>query len=73
MVMCSSDKGFFLLDALLCVFIVSAVCILCYSIFSLNQRYDEGYLQYQERSNQNYERILNGFNSCESCVSYESD
>ena len=67
-----SNKGFFLLDALLCVFIVSCLCILCFSIQALNVDYEEGYKDYQERSNEELEWILRDLNICE-CELNESD
>ena len=68
-----SNKGFFLLDALLAVFILSSLCILCFSLYQMMDKYEKGYLEYQERSNMNYERILEGFNDCEVCMIDESD
>ena len=38
-----SNEGFFLLDALLSVFILSCLCILCFTIYGLMERYEEGY------------------------------
>ena len=46
------------MDSLLAVFILSAICILCFSIYNLIDRYERGYLNYQERSNRQYEEIL---------------
>ncbi len=68
-----SSEGFFLVDSLLAVFILSAVCILCFSIFNLIGRYERGYQNYQERSNLHYEQILPQLNHCEGCLSDESD
>ncbi|MBQ6217385.1 MAG: hypothetical protein IJK53_08400 [Erysipelotrichaceae bacterium] len=69
----SNEKGFFLLDALLSVFLLSCLCILCFSIYNLIERYEEGYLRYQERSNQRYEDILSDLNLCEGCAFDEYD
>ena len=69
----SNEKGFFLLDALLSVFLLSCLCILCFSIYNLIERYEEGYLRYQERSNQRYEDILSDLNQCEGCAFDEHD
>ena len=69
----SSDEGFFLIDALLCVFILSWVCILCFSIWHMIDAYDRGYEQYVERSNIDLESILAPFNSCEGCEADEHD
>ena len=68
-----SNKGFFLIDALLSVFICSCICILCFSIYNIIDRYIRGYEEYQIRSNQSYEIIFNGLGECEACVIDESD
>ena len=69
----SYDKGFFLLDSLLAVFILSSICILCFSIYNLMEDYEKGYLLYQRQSNDFYEEILAGMNECEECMVCESD
>ena len=68
-----SDNGFFLLDALLSVFIVSALCILCFTIFNLMSGYDEGYQLYRERSDSHYEEIFASLAECEECEVIEPD
>ena len=68
-----SNEGFFLLDALLSVFILSCLCILCFTIYSLMERYEEGYQNYQYRSNSRYEEILGSLNECEGCSVDEHD
>ena len=68
-----SDSGFFLIDALLSVFICSCICILCFSIYNIIDRYLKGYQDYQERSNLSYERIFGGLKDCEACTIDESD
>ncbi|MBO7676495.1 MAG: hypothetical protein J6S49_03165 [Erysipelotrichaceae bacterium] len=68
-----SNSGFFLIDALLSVFICSCICILCFSIYRIIDSYSEGYDEYQSRSNQNYELIFSGLSECEACVIDESD
>ena len=68
-----SAKGFFLIDALLCVFICSCICILCFSIYNIVSNYEKGYTDYQERSNRNYELIFETLGECEACIIDESD
>ena len=69
----SDNEGFFLLDALLCVFILSWVCILCFSIYHLIDAYDRGYEEYGDRSNITYESILAPLNHCKTCEVHEPD
>ncbi|MBQ1287040.1 MAG: hypothetical protein IIZ28_07870 [Erysipelotrichaceae bacterium] len=69
----SNEKGFFLIDALLSVFLLSCLCILCFSIYGLMERYEEGYIAYQERTNEYYAQILSGLNRCEGCSADEHD
>lgn len=73
MAMRLSNKGFFLVDSLLCVFIISVICILCFSIYNMIDAYDRGYEEYVERSNIRYEEILSKMNGCEGCQIDESD
>ena len=68
-----SNKGFFLIDSLLCVFILSVICILCFSLWNMIDAYDRGYEEYVQRSNISYEQILSQMNRCEGCQAYESD
>ena len=68
-----SNEGFFLIDALLSVFICSCICILCFSIYDLIERYEKGYESYQERTNQDYELIFLKVMECQACNSDESD
>ena len=69
----SSKKGFLLLDSLITVFVTSVVCVMCYMIFSSIVNYDEGYIEYQKRSNSNLEYIYNNLFYCEECEIDESD
>lgn len=69
----ASSKGFLLIDSLLTVFIVSSICLLCFSIYKLITNYEKGYLNYQMLSNEDYENIFNDFSICERCVIDESD
>ncbi len=69
----SSSRGFFLIDALLCVFILSCICILCFSIWQLNGRYEKGLEEYRLRSDDRYEMILRELDRCQGCKTDESD
>lgn len=73
MAMQRSDRGFFLLDSLLSIFIVSVICILCFTIYNLIEKYEEGYFSYQETSNERIESILNSLEECEGCLEDEYD
>ncbi len=68
-----SNKGFLLIDALLSVFIVSCVCILCFSIFRIIDNYEKGFTEYQKNSNRHYEMIFQDLPECEGCAFDESD
>ncbi len=65
------DRGFILLDSLMTVFIVSCICILCFSVYQSIENYIEGYRMYQDMSNQRYEDIYLSFNDCEVCITDE--
>ena len=73
MSMSQSNKGFILIDSLMTVFIVSCICILCFSIYKSIENYIEGYLRYTEESNIRYEEIYNNLPECEVCEIYEYD
>lgn len=68
-----NKKGFLLIDSLITVFVTSLVCAACFSIFNLIDNYEKGYLEYQERSNENLEYIFNNMWECEGCIVNESD
>lgn len=68
-----NKKGFLLLDSLITVFITSLLCIMCYSIYAIMINYDDGYINYQQRSNDNLVNIFNEIYSCEACEIDESD
>ena len=71
--MLRSNKGFLLLDALICVFVTASMCSLCFAIYKSIMNYDDGYLINQERSNSRYESIYNNLDYCEVCQIDESD
>ena len=68
-----SNSGFFLIDALLSVFICSCICILCFTIYNIIDRYVQGLDEYQSRTNLDYETIFNSLGECEACSSDEPD
>lgn len=68
-----NKKGFLLIDSLVTVFVTSLVCVTCYSIFHSIERYEEGYTQYQTRSNINLEYTLKNMWQCQECELDESD
>ncbi|MBR2788407.1 MAG: hypothetical protein IKD94_04520 [Erysipelotrichaceae bacterium] len=68
-----SNSGFFLIDALLSVFICSCICILCFSIYNIIDRYVQGLKEYQTRTNLDYEIIFSSLGGCEGCSSDEPD
>lgn len=68
-----TKKGFLLLDSLITVFITSVVCVGCYSIYQSIVNYDEGYNQYQFKSNNKLVNIYNSLYECEPCIIDESD
>lgn len=61
------NKGFLLLDSLVTVFVVSAICVLCLSLFKAIDNYEQGYISYQEISNNNLEIILSNTYTSEGC------
>ena len=69
----SSKKGFLLVDSLISVFITSLVCATCYAVFYNIVNYEEGYTNYQARSNDNLENIYNNLYQCEACIIDEFD
>lgn len=68
------SKGFLLIDSLITIFICAIVSTLCYSIYMLNDKYVQGYKEYQDKSNERMHDILENLNECETCeVIDESD
>lgn len=62
-----NNKGFLLIDSLITVFVVSALCIICYSMYQAIINYDNGYKQYQEESNNRLIQIYRYTYECEGC------
>lgn len=69
----SSNRGFLLLDSLICVSIVTVLCVLCTMIYASMLGYGEGYERYQERSNRHLADIFHALEECEACAVDESD
>ena len=65
-------KGFILIDGVLNVFIVGVICCLCLQVFTAIRNYEDGYLNYQELSNQRYEDAYSTIGECEACEIDES-
>lgn len=68
-----TKKGFLLLDSLITVFVTSMVCVACYSIYKSVVNYEEGYIQYQNESNNRLVTVFNNLYECEPCILDESD
>ncbi len=69
-----NKKGFLLIDSLITVFIVTIVCFLCYSMYHVILNYKDGYINFQENSNINLEKIYSNSYECEVCeIIDESD
>ena len=62
-----NNKGFLLVDSLVSIFIVSNICLLCMSIFEVIDKYEEGYLEYIDKSNIRLETIMSQTFYCEGC------
>ena len=71
--MSHTNKGFILIDSLLAVFIVCYICLLCFSIYKSITIYENSYLKYQERSNENIDYIFSKYVYCKPCELDESD
>lgn len=61
------NKGFLLVDALMSIFIVSLMAVLCISVYSANLNYLEGYDKYIEETKEMYKEIYSVFEKCEKC------
>lgn len=63
-----NKKGFLLVDALITIFIVSAMSLLCVAVFKSINEYEEGYLSYKEETNAKLQNLYNSLGVCEKCV-----
>lgn len=68
-----SKKGFLLIDSLISVFVTSLLCICCYAIYQSMVNYNDGYVEYQNKSNTRLEHIYTDLYNCEVCQIDESD
>lgn len=68
-----NKKGFLLVDAIINVLIVSIVSSLCLYMYIAINKADDGYVNYLENENDNYERIFNSLSECEACLIDEPD
>lgn len=62
------NKGFLMIDALLCVFISCLISLLCCSLFFLNESYLVSYDDYQKEINEEYELIYQSLGECGECL-----
>ena len=63
-----NNKGFILLDSLVCVIVTCLLCFLCFSVFTSLDKHYEGYQRYAKDNNEEYEYLFNGLNVCQKCV-----
>jgi len=68
-----NNKGFILVDALICVFICISICEICFSIFNCIVNYENGYKSYSERVNDRLVEVYSKIGICEGCIVNESD
>lgn len=63
-----NKKGFLLLDSLVSVLIVMALCLLCASTYQNVSNYLDGYHIYKNRMKEEYENIYSMLGVCEKCI-----
>ena len=66
-----NNKGFLLVDALINVMIVSALSILCITLFRVINNQEDTYNTYLDRTNNEYEYLFNELGECEKCQEIE--
>lgn len=66
-----NNKGFLLLDSLVNVLVICVLCLLCFSIYKAIDNYDDGYKEYVEKSNEEYDYFYNSLGECEKCIIVE--
>lgn len=66
-------KGFLLVDALVSVFIVCSLSILCFSIYESITKQEEVYADYVLKDNHFYFDLYSNLDYCEACTIHESD
>ena len=67
------NKGFMLIDSLICIVISISICLLVQMIFNSITAYEDGYERYLYRMNENLESIFESLETCEGCKLDESD
>lgn len=68
-----NNKGFLLLDALLCVAIVANICLLCFSIYRVIDIDEKVNSRFDEQENEFYYSLFASYEDCEVCRIDESD
>lgn len=63
-----NKKGFFLIDSLVNIVIVSALCTLCLMSYQNISNYYDGYDLYKEETSSHYEEIYSRLGVCEKCI-----
>lgn len=71
--MLRTTKGFLLIDALINVFVVASLSLLCFSLSKQLISHEEGFQKYKNRMNEHLVEIYNGFYECQGCALDESD
>jgi len=69
----NKKKGFVLIDSLICIAIVTVMCLLCFSLFTVINSFNTGYKDYQMKSNEHYDEIFNSVGECVKCEKEEKD
>ena len=68
-----NEKGFLLVDSLICALICFSICILCASIWKIIDKDEDVFDSYVEQENEYYERLFSALEECEVCTADESD
>lgn len=61
------NKGFVLIDSLLCVIIASLLTILCLTYFKQEEVFYENYQEYQKQIQSRYYDVFKQIGKCELC------
>lgn len=67
-----NNKGFLLIDSLICVIIVSLLSVLVLSSYQTISKQENIYKEYLKRSNEEYEIIYRGLKDCIKCQTKDS-
>lgn len=62
-----NNKGFLLVDALVNIIIVTSLSLLCIAMFKQFDNYYDGFENYIEKSNEEYEYLFMRINGCDTC------